>query len=229
MAPLSTTLLLAASATSGLVSAYAPVTSFGATRQATSFRPTKTAVNENFGFDFVTDQADITPDIILGEANLKQWAGTVNEKSFLNRQYNILGRVRELDLLKQTVDLGVLSKLEKNGVDLKTLEGLLPALESAGLLSIVANNQQLLINGVAPLLVEPAPFLLPIVAGALDIGPPAFFLAAAALLGAEGFLVVNNVQIPFVGLPADVFLGLLLVPLAAALGVAGTALASAKK
>ena len=144
-------------------------------------------------------------------------------------QYNIIGRVRELDLLKQTVDLGILSKLEKNGVDLKTLEGLLPTLESTGALSIVGNNQQLLINGIAPLLIEPAPFLLPAVAGALEVGPPAFYLAAAALLGAEGFLVVNNVEIPFVGLPADVFVGLLLVPLAVILGGVGTALASAKK
>lgn len=229
MAPLSTTLLLAASATSGLVSAYAPVSSFGASRQAGSFRPTKTAVFENFGLDFAEDQAENTPDIILGEANLKQWTGTVNENSFLNRQYNILGRVRELGLLKQTVDLGVLSKLEKNGVDLKTLEGLLPALESAGLLSVAGNNQQLLINLAAPLLIEPAPFLLPAVAGALEVGPPAFFLAAATVLAAEGGLVVNHVMVPFIGLPADVLLGLLLVPLAVVLGGLGAALASAKK
>jgi len=227
MAPLNASLLLAASV--GVASAYAPVSSFGAARQANTFRPSKTTVYENFGLDFAEDQKENTPDIILGEANLKQWVGTVNENSFLNRQYNIIGRVRELDLLKKTVDAGILSKLEKNGVDLKTLESLLPTLEGAGLLSVAGSNQQLLINGVAPLLVEPAPYLLPLIAGALDIGPPAFFLAAAAVLAAEGGLIVNHVQVPFVGLPADVLLGLLLVPLAGVLGVAGAALASAKK
>ena len=131
--------------------------------------------------------------------------------------------------MKKTVDAGILSKLEKNGVDLKTLESLLPTLEELGLLSVAGNNQQLLINLVAPLLVEPAPILLPVVAGALDIGPAAFYLGAVTLLAAEAGLVVNQVEIPFVGLPADVVLGLLIVPLAVILGGAGTALASAKK
>ena len=27
-----------------------------------------------------------TPDVILGEANYKQWVSTVNDNSFLNRQ-----------------------------------------------------------------------------------------------------------------------------------------------
>lgn len=131
--------------------------------------------------------------------------------------------------MQKTVDAGILSKLEKNGVDLKTLESLLPTLEDAGILSTVGNNQQLLINLVAPLLVEPAPYLLPAVAGALEVGPSAFYLGAVALIAADAGLVVNNVEIPFLGLSAGVVLGLLLVPLAGVLGVAGTALASAKK
>ena len=144
-------------------------------------------------------------------------------------QYNVIQRVRELDLLQATIDNGILSKLEANGLDLATVEKLLPVAEELGLLSLAGNNQQLLANLVAPLLIEGAPIALPLVAGALEAGPVAFYGAAAVLLGADAFLLANNVEIPFLGLSAGVFLGLLLVPLAVALGVAGTALGSLKK
>lgn len=212
--------------------AYVPASTFAGARigrRTQAPRSTKTLVMENFGFDFAEDQKEIAPTVLLGEANYKQWVGTVNENSFLNRQYNVVQRVRELDLLKKTVDLGILAKLEKNGVDLKTLESLLPVAEEFGALSLVANNQQLLVNLVAPLLVEGAPFLLPVVAGALDVGPPAFFLAAAASLGLDALLIVNNVEVPFVGLSAGVLLGLLLVPLAVVSGGVGVALSSTSK
>ena len=110
-----------------------------------------------------------------------------------------------------------------------TLEKLLPLLEEYGLLSIAANNQQLLVNLAAPLLVEGAPILLPVVAAALDVGPSAFFLAAAALVGVDAALFANDVTIPFVGLSAGFYLGLLLIPLSAVLAGAGVALGSLKK
>lgn len=144
-------------------------------------------------------------------------------------QYPVLRRVRELDLLKATADAEILSKLENNGVDLATIEKLLPIAEDLGLLTLAANNQQLLINGVAPLLVEGAPFLLPVVAGALAVGPPAFFLAAAGSLGLEAYLLSNNVELPFVGLSAGVVLGLVLIPLAGISAGVGIALSSTKK
>jgi hypothetical protein len=109
---------------------------------------------------------------------------------------------------------------------LATVEKLLPLAEQFGLLSLAGNNQQLLVNLVAPLLVEGAPLLLPVIGTALEIGPISFYGAAAALAGTDYFLVANNVQIPFVGLSAGFYLGLLLLPLAAVLAAAGTALAS---
>lgn len=136
--------------------------------------------------------------------------------------------MRELGLLEKTAELGVLSKLEKQGLTLEKLEELLPAAEELGLLSLVGNNQQLLINGVAPLAVEGAPLLLPVVAGALDIGAPAFYAAAAALVGVDAALLANNVEIPFVGLSAGFYLGLLLVPLAAVLAAVGAFFGSLK-
>lgn len=137
--------------------------------------------------------------------------------------------MRELDLLQTTIDAGLLSKLEKNGLDLAKLEELLPLAEELGLLSLAANNQQLLVNLVAPLLVEGAPFLLPVLAGALEVGPAAFFAGAAGFAGIEYLLIANGVEVPFVGLPAGALAGLLLVPLTIASAGAGVALGSLKK
>ena len=61
-------------------------------------------------------------------------------------QYNAVARIRELELLQKTVDAGILSKLEAQGLDLKTAEALLPLVEELGLLSLAANNQQLTIS-----------------------------------------------------------------------------------
>lgn len=133
-----------------------------------------------------------------------------------------------MGLLEKTAELGVLSKLEKQGLTLEKLEELLPVLEDSGVLSLVGNNQQLLINGVAPLAVEGAPLILPVVAGALDIGAPAFYAAAAGLIGLDAALLANNVEIPFVGLSAGFYLGLLLVPLAAVLAAVGAFFGSLK-
>lgn len=141
----------------------------------------------------------------------------------------MIRRVRELDLLKATAENGILSKLEAQGVDLETIEKLLPLAEQYGLLSLAANNQQLLVNLVAPLLVEGAPILLPVVAGALGVGPTAFYLAAAGFGGLEAYLVTADVEIPLIGLPAGAVAGLLLVPLTAVSLSAGYALSQAKK
>jgi hypothetical protein len=186
-------------------------------------------LKESFGFDFAEDQQENTPAIIFGEANYKQFINEVSDNAFLNRQYNVVRRVRELDLLGLTADLELLSKLEKNGLTLEKLEELLPAIEELGVLSLVANNQQLLINGVAPLLIEPAPILLPVVASLLNAGPSGFYALAAALAGTEFYLISNNVEVPFIGLSAGLVAGLLLVPLTVVAGGAGAFFSSLKK
>jgi hypothetical protein len=137
--------------------------------------------------------------------------------------------VRELNLLKTTADAGVLSKLEKQGLDLVALEKLLPVAEDLGLLSLVGSNQQMLVNLAAPLLIEPAPFLIPLVAGAIEIGPAAFFALAAACGGLELYFITNNVEVPLVGLSAALVGGLLLVPLTVVGAAAGVALGNLKK
>ena len=137
--------------------------------------------------------------------------------------------MRELNLLKATADAGVLSKLEKQGLDLEALEKLLPVAEELGLLSLAGSNQQLLVNLAAPLLIEPAPFLIPAVAKAIEIGPSAFFALAAACGGLELFFVADGTEVPLVGLSAALVGGLLLVPLTLVGGAAGVALGSLKK
>ena len=58
----------------------------------------KTSLNENFGLNLpnLNDTDEITPDLLLGEAKYKQWVGEIEDNSFLNRQYNVLERVREV-------------------------------------------------------------------------------------------------------------------------------------
>lgn len=128
-----------------------------------------------------------------------------------------------------TAEAGILSKLESNGLDLATIEELLPVIEDLGLLSVVAKNQQLLLNGVAPIVIEGAPFLLPLVAGALQAGPSAFYLASFLSLATEGLLIVNDVEVPLVGLPAGAVAGLLLIPLSVVTGAVGAFLGGLKK
>ena len=145
-----------------------------------------------------------------------------------NTQYPVLTRVRELGLLEQTAELGLLSKLEKQGLTLQKAEELLPVLEDLGVLSLVANNQQSLINGVAPLAVEGAPLILPVLAGALDIGAPAFFGGAAVAAGLDAYLFASGAEVPFVGLSAGALAGLLLIPLSVVLAIVGGAIGNLK-
>lgn len=137
--------------------------------------------------------------------------------------------MRELGLLEKTAELGILSKLENLGLTLEKAEELLPALEEAGILSLVANNQQLLINGVAPIAIEGAPILLPLVAGALEVGPAAFYLAAASFAGLDYYLFASGAEVPFLGLSAGGVAGLLLIPLSVVMAVVGAALGSLKE
>lgn len=227
MAPLSSLLTVALVVAGATAFSPASQTTITTTTAAASRRPT-TKLHENFGFDFAEDQVANTPQIILGEANYKNFVNGVDPDNFLNRQYALLTRVRELGLLEKTAELGILSKLEKNGLTLKKAEELLPVLEDLGVLSLVANNQQLLINGVAPLAVEGAPLLLPVVAGALDIGPAAFYAGAAGLAGLDAFLFTSGVEVPFIGLNAGAVLGLVLVPLSVVLAVVGGAIGNLK-
>eukprot|EP01082_Thalassiosira_pseudonana_P000997 g1637.t1 g1637 contig10:2484052-2485266(+) len=219
MAPLSSLLTL------GLA---ASTSAFSTTSTSSVASRPSTKLYENFGFDFAEDQAENTPTSILGEANYKKWVNSVDPNNMLNRQYPVLSRVRELGLLEKTAELGVLSKLEAQGLTLEKAEELLPALEKLGVLKLVANNQQLLINGVAPIAIEGAPLLLPLVAGAIEVGPAAFYLAAATFAGLDFYLFSSGAEVPFLGLSAGGVAGLVLIPLSVVSAIVGGAFAQLK-
>jgi len=218
MAPFRNTLYILAATTAATSAFVAPAAT-----------QSQTKLFEGFGFDFAENTYENQPDFLKGEGEYKTFVGKTQENSFLNRQYNVIRRVREMNLLKTTADTGILSKLEANGLDLVTLEKLLPVIEETGALSLVGNNQQLLINGVAPLLVEPANLLLPVIAGALEKGPSAFYAASVVAFGLDAYLYASGSTLPFVGLSSGFYIGLLLVPLGVATGGAGVALASLSK
>jgi hypothetical protein len=63
----------------------AAVSAFTVQPSAVVVRPS-TALPESFGFDFAEDSYENTPEVILGEANYKQWINKVDKNAFLNRQ-----------------------------------------------------------------------------------------------------------------------------------------------
>ena len=70
----------------GSVTAFAPSSSVVSNSRSAAIDP----LYENFGFSFAEDQAENTPDVILGEANYKQWVGEIQDNSFLNRQVRLI-------------------------------------------------------------------------------------------------------------------------------------------
>ncbi len=125
-----------------------------------------------------------------------------------------MGRVRDLKLLSQTADSGLLELLEEKGLTLSQAEKLLPLVDSLNLLPLLLRNKNLLLS-VAPLLVEPAPALLPVVVGVLKTPPQNYIIPAALLLGTGLYEVIADNAL--LG-GAEVLLGLPLFVLGSVLG-----------
>ena len=106
-------------------------------------------------------------------------------------KYDILGRVRDLKLLSQTADSGLLELLEEKGLTLSQAERLLPLVDSLNLLPLLLKNKNLLLD-VAPLLVEPAPALLPTIVGVLKTPSQNYIIPAALLLGTGLYEVIAD-------------------------------------
>ena len=106
-------------------------------------------------------------------------------------KYDIIERIRELKLLSLTVDSGLLQALEAKGVTLSQLEKLLPVVDNLGLLPLVAKNKDLLL-GLAPLLIEPAPLLLPLVVSVLKTPSTNFLVPGYALLAGSAYELFNQ-------------------------------------
>ncbi len=142
-----------------------------------------TQVQESFGFDFAEDQAENTDLTILGERRLKEEfirsykpTATVLE----GKPYPVFQEVQEKKLLSGTVNSGLLRALDDLGLGLGDVEKLLPVIDKAGVLGLVRKNLPLAIIATGYILIEPAPFLLPVL-GALLAVPSGIWTAVAAI------------------------------------------------
>lgn len=187
-----------------------------------AFVPTPIAVklraaplNENFGLGIGEDPLENTPRSLLGEANYRNFVAEYDENALLNggKQYKIVERIRELKLLKLTAESGLLEALEKKGLTLSGVEKLLPIIDDFGLLPLVSKNKELLLS-VAPLLIEPAPALLPLLASILRTPSSTFLYTGLAFIAGGGYEVFDNALLigaPLIllGLPLTVLGGVL--------------------
>ena len=142
--------------------------------------------------------------------NYKNFVAEVEPNGLLVRSgnYNIIERVRALQLLKLTAQSGLLQALEAKGLTLSKVEKLLPLADDLGLLSLALKNKDLLLT-VAPLVIEPAPALLPIVVKVVNTPASTFSTLGSALLAAGAFEVVESnallgVLLALLGAPAIV-------------------------
>eukprot|EP00597_Dinobryon_sp_UTEXLB2267_P002324 CAMPEP_0170072974 /NCGR_PEP_ID=MMETSP0019_2-20121128/10480_1 /TAXON_ID=98059 /ORGANISM="Dinobryon sp., Strain UTEXLB2267" /LENGTH=272 /DNA_ID=CAMNT_0010282217 /DNA_START=110 /DNA_END=928 /DNA_ORIENTATION=- len=162
-------------------------------------------VNENFFLDIGEDPSENTPREIFGEVAYKSFVESYDSKGLIVGKYDIIERVRELKLLSLTADSGLLEALEAKGLTLSKLEKLLPLADSLGVLPLVAKNKDLLL-ALAPLIIEPAPVLLPLVASILKTPASNFLTPGVALLGAGAFETLDQhlllaVPLILLGLP----------------------------
>merc|ERR1712070_686992 len=165
-------------------------------------------MGENFGLSFAEDQTENTPAPILGEFRLKEsFVPSVRSDNLLTSDYPALQRVSELKLLTLTAESGLIEALEAKGLKLSTLESLLPVAENLGLSSLIQNP--ILVNLVAPLLIEPAPLLLPGLVSLINLPSVFWTLIGAAFLAldANGFIQDEELSVPLL-LGGVVFLGL---------------------
>merc|ERR1711871_737871 len=151
----------------------------------------RTRVQESFGFDFAEGQAENTADGILGERRLKEEfirsykpTATVLE----GKPYPVFQEVQEKRILSATVNSGLLQSLDNLGLGLGDVEKLLPFLDKFGLIGLVRKNLPLAIIATGYLLIEPAPFLLPVLGLLLSIPTAAWTAVAAVTTGAEIYL-----------------------------------------
>jgi len=152
---------------------------------------------ENFGLGFAESQRENTPERILGEARLKEEfiasykpTATVLE----GKPYPLLQEIQAKKLLSKTSEAGLLGALEDLGLSLSDIEKLLPAIEKSGLLSLAAKNLPLAVILTGYLLVEPAPFLIPILGALLKVPSPVYATAALGSAGAEAVITLANLD-----------------------------------
>jgi len=178
---------------------------------------------ENFNLPVGEDQAENVPTSMLGEANYRKFVASYKPDGMIvgGARYPLFKRVSELKLLSLTAETGLLTRLEELGLKLSDLEKLLPLAEELQLLQLAEKNQDLILQTLAPIAIEQAPALLPILTAVLRTPPTTFYAVAAAALVAEAGIVLVSGN-PLI----DILAGIPLVGVAAVSAVAGTILSS---
>lgn len=169
-------------------------------------RATLAPLKESFGLEIETlnDPAKLTPRELLDEDTYRNFVGEFDDGALINKvgpgasfatggssDYDVIDRVRALKLLTLTAESGLLEALETRGVTLAQMEKLLPLVDKLGLLELVKGNKGL-IAIAAPLLVEPAPVLIPVLVSILKTPPITLQAAGAALAGSGLFEVTQG-------------------------------------
>mmetsp|Transcript_13544 Transcript_13544/g.13613 ORF Transcript_13544/g.13613 Transcript_13544/m.13613 type:complete len:284 (+) Transcript_13544:58-909(+) len=185
-------------------------TKFSASRQA-RVQP----IAESFGLEIAEDQFKNSDPLVAGEANYKKFVESYAPDGLVlgGPSYDVITRLRQLKLLTLTAESGLLETLEAKGLTLSQIEKLLPLVDDLGLLPLAASQKDLILNTALPLVIEPAPLLLPIVVNVLKTDASTFLAAGGALVGAGIFESLDNVLL---GAPL-VLLGLPLLALNAVL------------
>lgn len=192
------------------------VHSFVTHRIGTVQAPRVKPIHENFFLDIAEDPKKNTPKEIYGEESYRTFVGSYDSNALLNggAPYDIITRVRQLKLLTATADSGLLEALEAKGLTLSKIEALLPLIDELDLLSVAVQNRGLVI-ALAPLLIEPATAVLPLVVSVLRTAPSTFTSIGAVLAGAGAYETITDHAI--LGVPL-VLLGSPLLLLGAVLG-----------
>ena len=200
-------------------------------------------LQESFGLQIATlnDPTKVTPPLLFGETSVKGFVGSydknallLSEKSFAvtddpknqnSGPYDIIERVRSLQLLSLTADSGLLEALEDKGITLSQIEKILPIVDDLGLLPLVAKNKGLLLS-LAPLIIESAPSAIPLIVSVLRTPAVTFQAAGVALAGFGAYETVLDDNL-IVGVPT-ILLGAPLVVLGTVLSSLGSSLPSAR-
>jgi hypothetical protein len=145
-------------------------------------------VYENFFLPIGEDPAENTPAQLYGEVAYKNFVTTYNPEGLIvgGAKYDAITRIRQLKLLSLTAESGLLEALEAKGVTLSQIEKLLPLADDLGVLPLVSANKGLILS-ILPLLIEPAPLLLPILVSVLKTDSTLFLNGGLALLAAGGY------------------------------------------
>jgi hypothetical protein len=141
-------------------------------------------LSENFFLGLGEDPVENTPKELFGELSYQNFVQTYDPDGLIVKEYDILGRIRELKLLSVIADSGLLEELDERGVKVSEVERLLPKIDDINLIPLAYNNRGIL-RTLAPLLIEPAPVLIPLLVKALQVSATTY-VAIGVSIGIVG-------------------------------------------